>query len=64
MYQVRSPANDEKALAEAIIKVIENAQLRKELGENARKKIQDKFDINKNVAQYIKLFEHSSANTS
>lgn len=51
------PPNDEHALSEAVVKLIEDCELRKELGKNARKRIEEKFDINKNVIQYIDLFE-------
>jgi glycosyltransferase involved in cell wall biosynthesis/GT2 family glycosyltransferase len=56
------PSHNEIALAEAIIKLIENYHLRKELGENARKKIEERFDINKNVVQYVGLFEERLKN--
>ena len=48
--------NDEYALTEAVIKLIEDRNLRKKLGENAREKVNERFDIDKNVLQYIKLF--------
>ncbi|MBI2486506.1 MAG: glycosyltransferase family 4 protein [Deltaproteobacteria bacterium] len=51
------PTNDEKALAEALIKLIENHDMREKLGENARKKVEERFDINKNIVKYIALFE-------
>ncbi|HEX9830934.1 MAG TPA: glycosyltransferase, partial [Thermodesulfobacteriota bacterium] len=51
------PPNDENALAEAMIKLIENHDLREKLGENARKKIEERFDINKNIVKYVALFE-------
>ena len=49
--------NDEFALAETIIKLKKDNQLRKRLGENARKKAEAQFDIRKNVHQYIKVFK-------
>jgi glycosyltransferase involved in cell wall biosynthesis len=51
------PPNDESALAGAIVKLIENDNLRKELGENARKRIEERFDIAKNIVKYVALFE-------
>ena len=50
------PPNDENALAEAIIKLIHDSNLRNELGENARKRIEERFDSNKNIGQYVDLF--------
>jgi glycosyltransferase involved in cell wall biosynthesis len=51
------PPYDEDALAGAIVKLIENDNLRKEVGENARKRVEERFDIDKNVAKYVALFE-------
>lgn len=51
------PPNDEQALAEALIKLIENAPLRRRLGENARRKVEERFDIHKNIAGYANLFD-------
>ena len=50
------PPNDEYSLAEAIIKLITNDKLRADLGENARKKVEERFGINKNILEYIDLF--------
>jgi len=47
---------DHLALGDAIIKLIEDGNLRKRLGENARKKIEQKFDINKNIKEFVHLF--------
>lgn len=51
------PPNDESALAGAIVKLIENDNLRKELGKNARKRVEERFDIAKNIVKYVALFE-------
>ncbi len=50
------PPNDEMALADAMIKLMESPALRKELGENARRKVENSFDIAKNVRRYLELF--------
>jgi glycosyltransferase involved in cell wall biosynthesis len=50
------PPNDENALTEALIRLIEDPDRRKELGENARKRVEEKFDVNKNISRYIDLF--------
>jgi colanic acid/amylovoran biosynthesis glycosyltransferase len=50
------PPNDENALAEAIIRLINNPDLRRKLGENARKRVEERFDINKNILKYVDLF--------
>lgn len=50
-----SPQNVEE-LVDAIIKLIGNVNLRKQLGENARTKVEERFNINKNIQSYINLF--------
>ncbi len=52
------PPNDTEALVEAIEKLIADPLLKKQLGDNARKKIEDRFDIKKNIKQYVYLFEN------
>ena len=47
---------DEKALAEAIIRLTEDATMRKKLGENARRRVEERFDIYKNADKYVELF--------
>ena len=49
------PPGDEKALAEAIMKVLQDDNLRSKLIEEGRKRAQD-FDIHKILPQYEKLF--------
>ena len=51
------PPNDEKALAEAITRLINDHDLRQKLGEDARKRVEDRFDIHKNIVKYVELFE-------
>jgi glycosyltransferase involved in cell wall biosynthesis/GT2 family glycosyltransferase len=51
------PPHDENALAGAIVKLIENDNLRMELGKNARKRVEERFDIDKNIVKYVALFE-------
>lgn len=51
---------DEHALAEAMICLINDEELRKKLGENARKRIEERFDIRKNIIQYVELFTGTS----
>ena len=50
------PPHDENALAEALIKLIKDSDLRVKLGENARKKVEERFDISKNIVKYVALF--------
>ncbi|MGH7452131.1 MAG: glycosyltransferase family 4 protein, partial [bacterium] len=50
------PPGDEHALAAAIMQRAADPELRKKLGENARKKIAARFDSAKNIKQYIDLF--------
>jgi len=49
------PPQDEKALAEAILKVLQDDNLKSKLIEEGRKRAQD-FDIHKILPQYEKLF--------
>ena len=49
--------NDENALAEAMIKLIEDHKLREKLGENARKKVEERFVISRNILRYVDLFK-------
>jgi glycosyltransferase involved in cell wall biosynthesis len=50
------PPNDENALAEAVIRLINDYGLRKELGANARKRVEERFDMKKNIVKYVELF--------
>ncbi len=51
------PPKDEQALADALMQLIEDEDLRRELGERARKRVQERFDIKKNIARYVALFQ-------
>jgi colanic acid/amylovoran biosynthesis glycosyltransferase len=50
---------DAHALADAIQKLIGDPLLRRELGESARMRIEERFDSNKNIHQYVELFSSS-----
>ena len=50
------PPKDPGALAEAVIRLSRDFDLRRRLGEQARAKVESKFDIDKNVALYFDLF--------
>jgi colanic acid/amylovoran biosynthesis glycosyltransferase len=50
------PPRDEAALAQAIMRLLDDAALRQQLGDAARKRVEERFDINKNVAAYVTLF--------
>jgi glycosyltransferase involved in cell wall biosynthesis len=52
--------NDENALADAVIKLIHDSTLRKRLGENGRKRVEERFDVNKNIRRYVDLFSGSA----
>ena len=56
------PPNNIEALIETIEKLIGDPQLRKHLGENARKKVEERFDIRKNINNYVHLFEKQMIN--
>lgn len=48
--------NDEQLLADAMLRLIENPSLRMELGSKARKKVEQRFDINTNINKYVGFF--------
>lgn len=50
------PPGDSKALADAMERLIGDPCLRRELGENARRRVEERFDIHKNVGRYLELF--------
>jgi glycosyltransferase involved in cell wall biosynthesis len=50
------PPNNQMALADAIARLLDDPALGKELGAQARKRIEDKFDIEKNIRRYVELF--------
>lgn len=50
------PPADEIALTKAIARLIDDPLLRKKLGENARKRVEQQFDILKNIAEYLRAF--------
>ena len=52
------PDRDERALASAMNKLIKNKKLRDSFGENARNRIENNFNINKNVSEYVDLFNN------
>lgn len=51
------PPRDEEALAQALIRLIEDKELRDKLGNNARKRVEERFDINKNIGKFVALFQ-------
>ncbi|MCB0293205.1 MAG: glycosyltransferase family 4 protein, partial [Calditrichaeota bacterium] len=51
------PPGDAAALADAIRKLIDDPQLSAELGRNARKRVEERFDIHRNIASYTALFK-------
>lgn len=50
------PPGDIKKTSEAILKLLNNEELSKQLGENARARAEEKFDIKKNVRELEELF--------
>jgi glycosyltransferase involved in cell wall biosynthesis len=51
------PVDDEGALAEALRKLVYDPELRRRLGANARKTVEEKFDLEKNartIVEYLK----------
>jgi len=51
------PINDSKALAQKIIYLLENPELRKEMGKNGKELIKETQDIHKNAYKYRELYE-------
>jgi len=51
--------NDHKGLAEAIIKVMEDGELRKTLSKNALKTVREKFNLDKVAEETYNLYEES-----
>ncbi|VVB95994.1 Trehalose synthase [uncultured archaeon] len=51
------PTGDIKKLAEAVIKVLKDQELAKRLGKAARKKIEEKFSLERMVDSTIKVYE-------
>jgi colanic acid/amylovoran biosynthesis glycosyltransferase len=56
------PPNDGQSLADAVGRVIIDQGLRRELGENARKRVEEQFDIKKNIRHFVALFEAQRTN--
>ena len=54
------PPNDVKALTDALIELIHDGPRKRQLGENARRRVEEKFDIKKNVERYIELFQEGA----
>jgi glycosyltransferase involved in cell wall biosynthesis len=50
------PPRDENALADAISRLLDNPGLRETLGSNARRRVEDRFDIRRNIQAYVELF--------
>ncbi len=51
------PPQDSNALADAMVQLIEDEQLRATLGTNARERVEEKFDIHKNIEGFVSLFQ-------
>ncbi|HUI27116.1 MAG TPA: glycosyltransferase [Candidatus Kryptonia bacterium] len=55
------PPRDPAALARAIIRLLEDDALRAQLGANARARVEERFDINRNIRAYVALFGGGSS---
>jgi len=55
------PPDNPKALAEAILKIIDNSELAKSLGDAGRKKVEDKFTWDKIASNYLRAYERAVA---
>ena len=50
------PPRDQEALAGAILHLAQDNALRAELGNNGRKRVEERFDIHKNIREFVELF--------
>jgi glycosyltransferase involved in cell wall biosynthesis len=50
------PPNDEKALAAAIARLLDDVDLCRAFGAAARRRVEERFDITRNAARYAELF--------
>lgn len=51
------PSEDKDALAQAIARLLDNPDLRAALGREGRKRIEERFDIHKNIGRLVELFK-------
>ena len=56
MSGILVPPGDVGALVEAIARLADDARLREDLGKNARRRVEERFDISRNVGDYVALF--------
>ena len=54
------PPRNPHALAQALLELADDPGLAKQLGANARRRVEDRFDIGKNVRRYVELFATAS----
>ncbi|MGH7960326.1 MAG: glycosyltransferase [Candidatus Binatia bacterium] len=54
------PPRDKEALVQAILRLMEDEKLRVTLGNNARKKVEERFDISKNINAFVALFQRGA----
>ena len=51
--------NNEEEIIESILKFAKDYKLRKTFGENARERVNNKFNVEKNITSYVKLFNEA-----
>lgn len=52
------PVGDERALAGELLMILENPKLGEAMGENARRRITERFDWDKTVAEYLNVYDY------
>ena len=50
------PAQNTHALSKSILELFDNGRLRRQLGENARKRVQEKFSLEHQIRQFKKIY--------